>query len=327
MNWNNIWAEVIAGTIIMIISGIVGWFANDITSAKSTEATSAMESVTENDMDNEIIDNGYTDSGESVKDSQYGELTAKIEELQEMNTTLQQEYESMEENYKNAIEENESIQQEYQLTQENYESMKENYENAIEENEKIQQEYQTTQENYENATEENESIQQEYQLTPENNESDVVEISEVQTAKNLFNMETFTGMATWQTWGSGYTRDGDFRDIYENEYLYGCCAAHKTNRSSRDSNPVYFLGGNYTKCRGKIVWSKNQLSNSKRQGEIWIEFYEGDDLIYRTANVVALDEAMEFEFDVTGVETLKMVQNSSYNRETKVIYDYLELIP
>lgn len=114
---------------------------------------------------------------------------------------------------------------------------------------------------------------------------------------------------------------GNNIDTYGYEYSTGCLRFHST-RPTEETTPTYVLNQEYTMCEGKIAWLK-RYKNSP--GSIWIEFYEGDSLIYKTESIEALDGAMRFEFSVEGCNELTVVANSS-NMNMYVIYPYFNLI-
>lgn len=147
-------------------------------------------------------------------------------------------------------------------------------------------------------------------------------------AVSIITLETFQGSESW--WNSSDApsfrsfSDSNFIDTYGNEYPDSYVSEHYYINGRNKFSPTYLLDGNYSKCEGKIAWSK---SDKNRDGSIWIEFYSEDELIYKTDPMVASDRALSFEFDVEGVEKLTVVKKAT--RETGsiyIIYPYFNLV-
>ena len=79
--------------------------------------------------------------------------------------------------------------------------------------------------------------------------------------------------------------------------------------------------------RGEIVWSK---SSSNVKGNAWVEFYSGEELIYKTDPITADSDPVLFNFNVQDVDKLTIVRNSTTSNtsyyKAQIIYPYLNLI-
>ncbi len=137
---------------------------------------------------------------------------------------------------------------------------------------------------------------------------------------SIFTLETFKGSGGWRD--SSHSQSS-FTDTYGNVYSSAYEAQHVySGTASRDKSPVYLLDYNYSKCEGQLAWPREQKD---KEGSIWIEFYSDDELIYITEKVSADDRALAFEFDVSGVEKLKICRKTTIPF-VYAIYPYLNLI-
>lgn len=102
------------------------------------------------------------------------------------------------------------------------------------------------------------------------------------------------------------------------------CATTKDNTKYTFT---YSLDKKYSTCEGKIVWSK---SSSNVEGSAWVEFYSGEELIYKTDSITADSDPVPFNFNVKDVDKLTIVRNSTTSHtsyyKAYIIYPYLNLI-
>lgn len=135
---------------------------------------------------------------------------------------------------------------------------------------------------------------------------------------SIFDLDTFQGESRWyHNWS-----DSELTDTYGNEYPNGRYTNHKPKNQY---TPTYLLDYKYSKCEGKIAWSKDDKNLG---GSCWIDFYSGDTLLYSTDPISATDRPLSFEFSVENVETLKIICRSDHAyRSITIIYEYLNLIP
>ena len=218
-------------------------------------------------------------------------------------------------------EEYSNLKQSYDELNNEYESLVENYYISIRENLYLQKSYDELEDQYQYLKEQiilvskvNESLQN--KVSNDNQHSENIDMSAPEIEKvSIFDLDTFQGNSHWIS-------QEELIDTYGNEYPNGYYTFHRTER---DDNPTYLLDYKYSKCEGKIAWSKDDKNIS---GRCWIDFYDGDTLIYSTDPISASDRPLSFEFSVENVETLEIVCNSScsYGSVT-IIYEYLDLIP
>ncbi|MBQ8188511.1 MAG: hypothetical protein IJZ44_01905 [Lachnospiraceae bacterium] len=145
-----------------------------------------------------------------------------------------------------------------------------------------------------------------------------------QKTVSIFDLDTFRGEGRWQTVNSIETFT---IDTYDNKYPLAYYASHAAvEKDNLSFVPTYLLDNQYTTCEGQIAWSKYCKNLS---GNIWIDFYSGDTLIYTVGPMSATDRAISFSFSVEGLETLTIVRNSdrsAIHDDVYAIYPYLRLL-
>ena len=62
------------------------------------------------------------------------------------------------------------------------------------------------------------------------------------------------------------------------------------------------------------------------EGKIWIEFYSGEQLIYKTDEISMTDKVLDFSFSIEGINEFSIVTAGTNSRSAKVIYPYLNLM-
>lgn len=141
---------------------------------------------------------------------------------------------------------------------------------------------------------------------------------------SIFDLDTFQRSGLWLSPTNKSFSSLNFIDTYENEYPDAHIAFHKSQTKDDNSSPIYLLDYKYKVCQGKFAWPK---ADKNKSGEIWIEFYSGDTLIYKTDSICATDRAVSFEFSAEGIETLTIVRNGTQKRSViHAIYPYLDLV-
>ena len=143
---------------------------------------------------------------------------------------------------------------------------------------------------------------------------------------SIITLETFQGVASWYNSSHAPKSIGSSNsvDTYGNEYPDSYLATHFHLNDKDKYTPTYLLDGKYSKCEGKIAWSK---SDKNTEGSVWIEFYSDDELIYQTDPISASDRALSFEFSVKEIEKLTVVQKATRKAGyIYIIYPYFNLI-
>lgn len=110
-------------------------------------------------------------------------------------------------------------------------------------------------------------------------------------------------------------------DTFGRKYSTGRLCFHST-RPTEEMIPTYVLNQEYKICEGQIAWLKRYKN---RSGTVWIEFYEGDSLIYQTEPIEALNGEKSFEFSVEGCDELTVVAKAS-STNIYMIYPYFNLV-
>lgn len=221
--------------------------------------------------------------------------------------SLQEEYKELESKYDSAVQEKADLQNKIdQLNTElvQISSVEEENSSLKEEIENLNSEISTLK-NTSNNTESNEVT---------NNPSD---------RTSIFDLDTFKGNAYWSDHSS--YKSSSFIDTYGNDYLEAYVGNHQA--TSKDSSRVitYLLDNKYSTCEGKIAWPKND-KNSKESA--WLEFYSGDELIYKTDPITADSLPLPFSFSVKDIEKLTIIRNGTGNQynSVQIIYPYFDLV-
>ena len=139
---------------------------------------------------------------------------------------------------------------------------------------------------------------------------------------SIFDLDTFKGKPGWYN-HSYYSNKDVFIDTYGTEYLTGYVGHHRSSDKNSSHSPTYLLDNNYSTCEGEIAWAKND-KNSKETA--WIEFYSGDELIYKTEPITVDSRPFPFSFNVEGIEKLTIVRNATGSNSSWIIYPYLNLV-
>lgn len=147
--------------------------------------------------------------------------------------------------------------------------------------------------------------------------------TDVEKKVSIFTMDTFQGKGFWNSRSHTALSKNDFIDTYGNEYLSAYVSIHGPRTKDDFASPTYLLDNKYKQLRGKFAWAK---SDKHIDGSIWVEFYSGDTLIYKTDSITATDRAVSFEFSVDGLETITIVKNGSNRVAAHAVYPYLDLI-
>ncbi len=96
-----------------------------------------------------------------------------------------------------------------------------------------------------------------------------------------------------------------------------------------DTNYIctYALTNNYSICEGQIVWSQH---SKNIEGSAWIDFYQGNELVYRTDEINNSGNVVSFSFSVKDLAELTIVKNSTISHERNysayIIYPYLNFV-
>ena len=177
-----------------------------------------------------------------------------------------------------------------------------------------------------------EELNQKYiKLSTEEEQSDVPNITDVdpvstpvQEVASVFDMTPVNWRAFCFDRSSSSINEEDLTDSYGNEYLSAHIAYHGSGTTKDSaSTPEYVLDGKYEKCVGQIVLSR---SNIEMEGKIWIEFYSGEQLIYKTDEISMTDKVLDFSFSIEGINEFSIVTAGTNSRSAKVIYPYLNLM-
>ncbi len=189
----------------------------------------------------------------------------------------------------------------------------------------IQASYNELNSKYENLLSENASLKEEGAAGNVTESSDSADISyeSIGSKISVFTMDVFQNKSFWFTAGGSTSEIAKITDTYGNEYPKAHFAIHGTKEKGEATNPIYLLDCKYARCEGQIAWSKWSMNE---KGSAWIDFYSGDELIFSTDAITAVDEAISFEFDVSDVKTLEIVCNGSTNRGKYIVYPYLNLV-
>jgi len=268
------------------------------------------------------LQNRYQESGEVGKEyallqEEFTDLQNRYQELGEVGkeyALLQEEFTDLQNRYQELGEvdkEYELLQKELSQLQNENSRLKEEKEQLIEENISNSNKIEQLQKEIKELTNKSENQAQNDVVNSYTDEND--------SKVSIFTLETFSGRGGWRD--SSYSQSS-FTDTYGNVYSSAYEAYHVYSTTPGDKPPVYLLDNNYSKCEGQLAWPKERKD---KEGSIWIEFYSDDELIYTTEKVSADDRALAFEFDVSGVEKLKICRKASVP-SVYAIYPYLNLI-
>lgn len=147
--------------------------------------------------------------------------------------------------------------------------------------------------------------------------------SDYESKISIFTMDTFQGKGYWFGHSSATGTATRFTDTYGNEYLTGYFGIHGPKTQNSSTVPTYLLDNKYKLCRGQFAWTK---ASKNIKGSIWIEFYDGNKLIFQTEPITATDRALSFEFSVEGIETMSIVLNGSNRIAVYAVYPYFDLV-
>jgi len=259
---------------------------------------------------NEILAEENQDLKDEMK--KYSSLTAEKDSLKEENKRLKDdlaEASSLSGEYSSLVEENENLKNEMLK----YSALEAKCDSLVEENEKLKESISFLQSN---------AMEEEYISTQGSDLDNDISSEEGPHSVSIFDMDTFKGIAGWYDASHATLTSKDFIDTYGNEYLGARIGSHGITKKDSKTTRVYLLDGKYSTCEGEFAWSK---SCKDRSGSIWIEFYSGDELIYKTEEITADDRALKFSFSVEGIEKLTIVRTANVN-SVKAIYAYLNLI-
>ena len=232
------------------------------------------------------------------------ELNVQNKKLDENYSSLQQSYDDLKDKYASLEEENGKLLQEISDLQDLYNELKNQYNDLEEQNTLL--------------SKENKYLRSliHDDILPDDDRETTNSATIIETV-SIFDLDTFQGKNRWhKSW-----TDSVLTDTYGNEYPNGYCTNHLP---ARQDSPSFLLDFKYSKCEGKIAWPKD---DKDMKGKCWIDFYDGDTLIYSTAPITANDRPLSFEFSVKNVEKLKIVCNGDAYRAITIIYEYLNLIP
>ncbi|MBR5792114.1 MAG: hypothetical protein IKY34_03275 [Ruminiclostridium sp.] len=99
--------------------------------------------------------------------------------------------------------------------------------------------------------------------------------------------------------GTSVSYEADIEDIdgWRHKDCYQICCSHsETSPNFRR----WELAGNYSEVSGTIYMRQGNSCS------YWLEFYDGEQLIYTTPRLSSSTTSVDFSFDVTGVEYLTM---------------------
>lgn len=101
-------------------------------------------------------------------------------------------------------------------------------------------------------------------------------------------------------------------DGWKHEDCYEICCSESKNEPSYRR---WELGGDYAEVSGTIYMRQGASTS------YWLEFYDGEQLIFTTPRLSEQSPSVEFSFDVTGVEYLTMYGRREGSSGTWIIAD------
>lgn len=217
-------------------------------------------------------------------------------------------------------------------SQEEYEKLELQYENQINENIDLKAKINSLNDELSKIV----SLSDEYELLKQENEklksqinslgdnTPVLETNNNSEAKiSIFDLDTFKGTPYWSD--RSYYDSICYIDTYDNDYLTAYIGHHRSATRNSEDAFTYLLDKKYSICEGEIAWSKADKNSEEKA---WIEFYSGDELLYKTDVITSDSRVLSFQFSVDDVEKLTIVRNGTCNQYNSVmiIYPYLNLI-
>lgn len=291
----------IIGGVCLIISAIIGVFSYDLNKSNKTLTQENTELSEEN----------------SDWESSYNDLQERFATLEEENISLSKEINDL----KKSINQYTSLMNEYEpLNAElsEYLSLKENYDVLLSENNSLKSNIEQLQNELQQLKSDN--YAQENAII---NKTDSLNTSGKKIS--IFDLPISKGDKEWHVPSSDDLSTGTDGNLYTGSRWVVHCATTKDNTKYTFT---YSLDKKYSTCVGEIVWSRY---SSNVEGSAWVEFYSGNELIYKTDPITADSAPVTFSFNVQEIEKLTIVRNSTTSSDVAfyaayIIYPYLDLV-